>query len=230
MVKKSNSQDIREVLSAVLTLNYMKKYTGIEELAAEVNGLVDYTIDLFEGISKNNNYCFGRTFSYNITMTQDRIIIISEKDDRSNFLTFISLLQFVFIDEQIFLSGKIDVGKNVLSDNALFGTFMPPFADITSKEFLINVSEPFLNNEYNNTITNGNRHFLAFIDIVYNYSPFKDAEGNMLRHIVEPIKKSMKTANKAQTKKFEFLSEYCDKYANDNGFSSKHKIKIQAKR
>ena len=42
-------------------------------------------------------------------------------------MTFIALLQFLFIDEGIYLKGKIDISQMMRSGDALFGSFLNRF-------------------------------------------------------------------------------------------------------
>lgn len=228
MSKSKNKPIIQKVLSAVLTPYYTKQYVGIEDLAKDVNGIIDYAIDLFMGISRNHNYCFGRTFGYNVTIMQDKFIVKDDYIDNCNlnaFMTFIALLQFLFIDERIFLKGMIDISQMIQSDDALFGTFFEPFSNLDNDEVIsISVSKEVYDTTGEAVIEDNGQYYLAFLDVVYSYSPFKEEEGNMLRHIITPIKNTLKECSTIQQKQLDWIIDYCNEYIRKNDFSFKFQI------
>jgi hypothetical protein len=57
---------------------------------------------------------------------------------------------------------------------------------------------------------------LDFLKIVYKFSPFKDEEGNMKRHIVNPINETNDTKNRLL-----LLKEYCKNYIREKNFELK---------
>lgn len=186
-----------QYMVAVLDTMYKKEYTGIEDVVKDVNGIMDYAIDLYNGISRNNEYCFGRKFDYSISIMQDRIIVSKECNDvkaKEAFLTFISLLQFLFIDEEIYLRGIIEYGSFYKSGDFLFSMSMPPFIQKNPKEsYCIIVSAEALEGLTNIYVQEADKDkILSFMENVYRYNPFKDVEGNMMRHVITPLKKSIK--------------------------------------
>lgn len=228
MSKLKNEPSIQKVLSAVLLPYYTKQYVGIEDLAKDVNGIIDYAVDLFKSISKNHNYCFGRTFGYSVTIMQDKFIVTddySDSRDQNAFMTFIGLLQFLFIDEGIYLKGKIDISQMIRSGDALFGTFYEPFSNADNDEIIsISVSRAVYDTVSETVIDNNGQCYLAFLDVVYSYSPFKEEEGNMLRHIITPIKNTLKESSTIQQKQLDWIINYCNEYTRKNNFSSKLQI------
>lgn len=211
-----------QYMVAVLDTMYKKEYTGIEDVVKDINGIMDYAIDLYNGISRNNEYCFGRKFDYSISIMQDRIIVSKECNDvkaKEAFLTFISLLQFLFIDEEIYLRGTIEYGSFYKSGDFLFSMSMPPFIQKNHKEArCIIVSSEALNGIDNVYVQEDSTDaVLSFVENVYRYNPFKDVEGNMMRHVINPLKKSIKKSQCST--EFDVIISVCNAFSEKNGFA-----------
>lgn len=201
-------------LIAVLTPHYYKKYENLTALISDVNGLFDYAIDLFNSISRKHDYCFGRSFSYDLKICQNQFIITqtgSQEADTEAFLTFVALLQFLFIDEKILLDGIIDFSQVVVSNTSLYSGVFALFSNIQHQHGLIICTDKVAALEKDLINLNGHTA-LAFLDIVYSYSPYPDEYRNMMRHIVTPINELLRSGSLI-SEAVTSLTEYVEYYS-----------------
>lgn len=77
-----------------------------------LNLLIEYSIDLFNGIQKNPDNSFDGDFEFVINAKLSNILVYRNSKKKTidyrdiyNFLIFISIMQMMFIDEQIYLKG-----------------------------------------------------------------------------------------------------------------------------
>ena len=209
-------------LIAVLTPHYYKKYENLTALISDVNGLFDYAIDLFNSISRKHDYCFGRSFSYDLRICQNQFIITqtgSQEADTESFLAFVALLQFLFIDEKILLDGIIDFSQVVVSNTSLYSNVFAPFTNTQQQHGLIICADKVVALEKDLFHWNGYTA-LAFLDIVYSYSPYPDEYGNMMRHIVSPLNELLQSGSLI-SEAVSSLTEYVEYYS-----STKHDKRV----
>lgn len=183
-----------------------------------MSNCIDYAVDLYNGISRKKNYCFGRTMGHNVTVCDGKIMVYAQYDVAKihSFLSFISILQFILIDEQIFLGGVIDLEDALVPEmNCLY---------LKHKHKLcvagINVCDGIQAN-YNWYNDNENR-YLPFLDDVYSYEPFKDMKSNLMRHIIKPIGEYLSESTDEKKKRINLVIEYIQDYISRNAYDDVH--------
>ena len=221
MLKKSVLKEFN-CLVAMLKPFILSHKENVEKDAQNIEGLFRYVVELYNGIARNKNNSFCGKFDFDVILSPSQFLIykklknseISEQE-YEEFLTAISIFQMVFIDENIYLSGFIDKTSLFISkDGIMWGNNLC----INPSVAIIEVSNSLAYN-FNNKFTKNieNKIILDFLPTVYRFNPFKDEEGNMLRHIVNPINK-VKKDNKELLSK---LIEYCKDYIKEKNFSLK---------
>lgn len=210
-MEKTSQIKIDCCLIAQLKLSFLQRFTSLEDKVQKIESLYQYAVDLYKGISKKN---FKGKLDCVFSINGDRAIIYkkltnpeSEELDYEKFLTAVSIFQMVFIDENIYLSGYITKENAYISKDKII--VMGDSIEQYYNSLLIFVEQTLAEKNKNKNLKRINEGFvLDFLYVVYQYNPFKDEKGNMMRHIINPIK----IVRKQHEQKLALLIEYCQEY------------------
>ena len=216
MPKKSALKETTCLVAALKPIMLSQKENDLQN-AQNVEGLYRYAIELFDGIAKNETNSFEGKFDYSVSITPQQFLIykklkrdVASEQEYEEFMTAISILQMVFIDENIYLTGSVDLKKLIISKEGIVW-------GCSSENEVVRVSVgEALSMQYGEKFTKkmGNHYILDFLPTVYRFSPFKEEKGNMMRHIVNPI-------NSVKEENADILGElitYCREYIAEKKF------------
>lgn len=210
---------LKETVCLVATLKPVmlsKKESDLQN-AQNVEGLYRYVVELFDGIAKNETNSFSGKFDYNVSMTPQQFLIYKKlnkdaatEQEYEEFMTAISIFQMVFIDENIYLSGNVDLKTLIISKEGIVWG-----CSVDEENVKITVSDT-LEKQYGEKFAKrmGEYLILDFLPTVYRFSPFKEEKGNMMRHIVNPIN----SVKKDNPELLDELIAYCKAYISEKKF------------
>lgn len=216
MAKKSALKEINCLVASLKPIMLSKKENDLKD-AQNIEGLYRYVIELYDGIAKNEANSFEGKFDYSVSITPQQFYIykklkeeVASEQEYEEFMTAISIFQMVFIDENIYLSGSVDMKKLIVSKEGIVW-------GCNSDNDIVRVSvSEFLLKQYGEKYIKkmGDVYIVDFLSNVYRFSPFKEEKGNMMRHIVSPI-------NSVKDRNTEVLCEliiYCREYIEEKKF------------
>lgn len=224
MKDKSNLTK-EKCLLADLDIKILAKKENEFEKAKMIESLFGYGIGLYDGIVKNHEGKIHEgklsgKFDFSYQINESKIFIYKKikeesvsKQEYEDFLTAISIMQMVTIDENVYLSGAITLKEIYYSkNNILWG------CKLSSKPNNIKiVVDDSIANLFDNKFVKRIKEncVLDFLPNVYRFSPFKEEEGNMMRHIVTPLN-SVKKENESLLSD---LVDYCRQYISEKKFN-----------
>ena len=216
MPKKSALKETTCLVASLKPFTLSQKDDDLKN-AQNVEGLYRYAVELFDGIAKNETNSFEGKFDYTVSITPNQFLIYKKLKTNSatdqeyeEFMTAISIFQMVFIDENIYLGGNVDLKKLIISKEGIVWEPIPNVQDVR-----LTVGDTLLK-QFGGKFTKrmGDHHIVDFLPTVYRFSPFKEEKGNMMRHIVNPIN-SVKKENSILLGE---LIQYCQEYIAEKKF------------
>ena len=221
---KDKSKLLKEkCLVADLDITILANKQNEFDKAKMIESLVCYAIGLYDGIfinheEKKHDGKLSGKFDFSYQITESNVYIYKKLQGESvsqqeyeDFLTAISIIQMVTIDEKVFMSGRISLKDVVSSKNLLWG------CKLDSKPQNISI---VVDNDicklFNNKFVKKLKEtlILDFLPNVYRFNPFKEEEGNMMRHIITPLN-SLKEDN---GQLLNDLIEYCRQYIEEKKY------------
>ena len=190
MPKKSALKETNCLVASLKPVMLLRK-ESVQKDAQNIEGLYRYVVELFEGIAKNEANSFEGKFDYTVSITPHQFLIYKKLKGESasaqeyeEFMTAVSIFQMVFIDENIYLSGKVDLQKVLISkEGIIWGDF-----EIDESQIKITVVNDLAKQNGERFVKKMADHYIVdFLPTVYRFNPFKEEKGNMMRHIVNPI-------------------------------------------
>ena len=217
MSRKSELKETKCLVASLKPIILSHKDSDMKD-AQNIEGLLQYVIELFDGISRNEANDFDGKFDFSVSLTPNHFLIykkikgnsVTEKEYEL-FITAISIFQMVFIDENIYISGKIDMTTLITSKKGIIWGYSlnddKPIGVEIDKSLAVQNNEKYVKKI-------GDKYILDFLPNVYRFNPFKEEKGNLMRHIVTPI-------NSVKAENVELLSEliaYCKDYISAKKF------------
>lgn len=212
MVKKSSLKEKKCLVATLKPVMLMGNDNSIKS-AQDIEGLYRYVVELFDGIARNESNSFSGKFDFSVLMTPSRFLIYKEvsgqeltEKEYEKFITAIAIFQMVFIDENIYLTGNVSEKTIIVSNKGIIWGIDEKIDD---NEISVCV-EKKLSEKYSNkyvTVVEG-KNIVDFLETVYRFSPFKEEKGNMMRHIINPIK----SVRKGNEKLLCNIIKYCNDY------------------
>lgn len=216
MPKKSALKETVCLVATLKPIMLSKKDSNLQN-AQTVEGLYRYVVELFDGIAKNEKNSFSGKFDYNVSMTPQQFLIykklnkdMATEQEYEEFMTAISIFQMVFIDENIYLSGNVDLKTLIISKEGIVWGCSSDEENV--KITVSNILEKQYGGKFAKRM--GNHLILDFLPTVYRFSPFKEEKGNIMRHIVNPIN----SVKKDNSELLDELIAYCKAYISEKNF------------
>lgn len=221
MPKKSALKEIKCMVASLKPIMLVQNNDDMKD-AQNIECLYRYVVELFDGIAKNEANEFTGKFDFSVSLTPSRFLVykkfsgkeLSEKE-YEEFMTAISIFQMVFIDENIYLTGNISKRTLIVSkEGIIWGTD----DDINENKILVRVEKNLADKFDNKFVANiEDTAIVDFLPTIYRFSPFKDEEGNIMRHIVAPLN----LVKKENEELLENLIKYCQNYIKIKKFDLK---------
>lgn len=189
--RKSALKEVKCMVASLKPVMLVQNKGDMKD-AQNIEGLYRYVVELFDGIARNEANEFSGKFDFSVSLTPLRFLIYKKisgkepsKKEYEEFMTAISIFQMVFIDENIYLTGNISKRTLIVSkEGIIWGTD----DNINENKILVSVEKKLADKFDNKFVVNiEGTDIVDFLPTVYRFNPFKDEEGNIMRHIVSPL-------------------------------------------